>query len=322
MKEKRFPAVLIVCLLAFLLTAGCGALYLVWNFTSLIPRVGSVTPNAKVYAFPLGNMTGYRYVLYRDDEIVYRSIVEDVPPYIFEHDGIFVISQGDGYTNAETYDPKNDSWGSERVTGFLNPFAKTQHLITKPVYAGESNCACAWDISAGDGGLWYWAVNDTQGELIWDGTSETPPEFEGDDTFLTVYYTEEGQEFCYEFAPESGWRSYDYALYENRTVYVEQLTDFFTLYYMEFPESARTTGFVNTEPTELTDCNSAYFRAKAEVSIPYDLVTFRFELHGYDIENWEVTFSQKDDPEGAAQTVYMTGDGVTICVLDGRGTAL
>ena len=297
------------------------AAYLVWN-VGLHHQGGSMTPYADVYSFQVENAPGWRYVLRNDNGILYRSGLCLEPVYIYEENGTLIVLDAPGSESAECYDlATGEAWTQQEFV-WRNPFAKTKNIITKPIYAGNSRHAQAWDISAEDGGFWCWLVNDTQGEPIWDGTSETPPEFEGDDTFLTVYYTEEGQEYCYEFSPEEGWRSYDYALFEDRTVYVEQLTDLFTLYNVELPENVRTTGFTNTEPVELTDCNSAYLRAKAEVKIPYDLVTFRFEVHGYDIAYWEVTFSQKNDPDGAAQTIYMDNSGVTLYVLDGRGTDL
>jgi hypothetical protein len=68
------------------------------------------------------------------------------------------------------------------------------------------------------------------------------------------------------------------------------------------------------------DCNDAYLRAKNEVSIPYDLVTFRFDFritNGYaQVDRWEVTFSTKDDPTAQNAIVYMDGDGVTELVVE------
>ena len=112
---------------------------------------------------------------------------------------------------------------------------------------------------------------------------------------------------------------------DDNKVYVEQLTDIIDYHdvmndALNSGSNVKTTGFVNTKPVDLEDCNSAYMHAKNEITIPYDLVTFRFDFRLQnniaEIIGWEVTFSTKDDPTAPKEIVYMNGDGVTELVVE------
>ena len=175
--------------------------------------------------------------------------------------------------------------------------------------------------------LYGWAVYDAWGEELWSSFSITKPEVIQSGEEISLIYTarDEIQESVYLFWPREGKRSYDYHLYENGTVYVEQLMKDFNFYFIDYDNQiADRNNFVNTEPCgELHPLDEVYLRAKKEINIPYSLVTFRAdyilnsEEESVDFRYWEVTFSQMDNPEGKTQIVYLTGDGKTVLILDG-----
>ena len=172
-------------------------------------------------------------------------------------------------------------------------------------------------MSVGDEPHWCWIAKDDKGAILWSEESETAPEVQEDDENFTIFYTQEGMPLCMEFDPVNSESSYNYALFEDGTVYVEQLIDWLQPEdYDDTDKIMQESGFINTEPAEeITGCNAAYLRAKNEVTIPYDLVTFKGQVGSGNIYRWMVTFSMKNNSDAPAQSVFMGEDGVTFLIL-------
>ena len=330
--DKRTLKLLI--LVAGILTIGMTAYYLVWNFTGLLPRVGSATEYATVYQVKYEGLTGYCYEVHNETKTIYRSMIES-QPYIFQ-DGRDVIVK---LQYADEYYFYNLDTEKERVVTrkeyeelfpikWYYPFTtveKTQITKLNP----EMDDVLVLEAVSKYDAHWYWFVTNPDAGMnedpFWfDGESETLPVCTQEGDIRTIFYTEEGQSRCKEFNSKTGWDSYAYNLYDDNKVYVERLTDIMDYYAvmndaLNSGSNLKTTGFVNTQPVNIIDCNDAYMHAKNEVTIPYDLVTFRFDFrlpnNIAEIIGWEVTFSTKDDPTAPKEIVYMNGDGVTELVV-------
>lgn len=331
MDDKRTLKLLI--LLAGLLTIGSTAYYLVWNFTDILPRVGSVTEYATVFQVQYNGATGYCYEIHNETETIYRSPI-DTAPYIRQsgRDVIVKLQGADEYYiyNLDTEKERvitMDEYEEKYPILWYYPFTyleKRQFTELNP----ENDDVLVLEASSSFDDYWYWFIKDHYGDsdeqLFWLGESETLPECTREGDIRTVFFTEEGQTRCKEFNSKTGWESHIYNLYDDNKVYVEQLTDILNYYDGMYDDlysnrNVKTTGFVNTKPVKIGDCNEAYMHAKNEVSIPYDLVTFRFDFwienNIAQVDRWEVTFSTKDDPTAPNAVVYMNGDGVTELVV-------
>ena len=282
-------------------------------------KVGSVTDYATVYSYRIAGKTLYRYEIRNDSGVIDRSEISDAIPYIWqEGDQVRLHVKEDGDVYIFDYDlPTGTFTRSSANYTFLDPFSKIQKVKTVQL---DTNCknALVYDISAQGEPSWFWYAMESDDKTGWDwsGESTTVPRVEPSADGFTIFYTQDGLSLCKEFDTENCTSSHEYALFEDDRVYVEQAIG--TMQTEDYPDdTAKTSGLVNTEPIEIADCNAAYLRAKAEVTIPYDLVTFlgNVDLDAMKISYWAVTFSQKDDQtNGVYQTVHMDGEGRTICV--------
>lgn len=332
MDDKR--TLKLIILLAGLLSIGATAYYLVWNFTEILPRVGSTTEYATVFQVEYNGMTGYCYEIHNETETVYRSPI-DLMPYIRQSGRDVIVK----IQSVNEYYIYNLDTGKERVITteeyeerypiiWYYPFTsleKTKFTELNP----ENNDVLVLETRSKLDDYWYWFLQDPDGgtkeEPFWlAGESETLPVCTQEGDIRTIFFTEEGQPSCKEFNTKTGWESNTYKLYDDNKVYVEQLTEILNYYDGMYDDlysnrNVKTTGFVNTQPVKIGDCNEAYMHAKNEVSIPYDLVRFRFDFQINDyyaqVDRWEVTFSMKDDPGAPNAVVYMNGDGVTELVV-------
>ena len=83
--------------------------------------------------------------------------------------------------------------------------------------------------------------------------------------------------------------------------------------YKEGEAGVVTEGFVNTEPSPITNSLDAIARAKNECTVEYTRTTvFRDSIE----DMWMVNFGT--DVPGGDQSVYMTGDGVTTLIVYGE----
>ena len=321
--------VLLMILIVIIFPIG---IYLFWNFGNVMQKVGSVTDYATVYSYRIAGKTLYRYEIRNDEGVIDRSDISVAVPYIWqEGDQVRLHVKEDGEVYIFDYDlPTGTFTRSTADYVFLDPFSKIQKVKTVKL---DTNCknALVYDISAQGEPSWLWYATESgdktglnlfasksEDENCWGWSEEstTAPRVETYDDGFTIFYTQDGLSLCKEFDTKNRSSSYEYALFEDGRVYVEQAID--TMQPEDYPDdTAKTSDFVNTEPIEIADCNAAYLRAKAEVTIPYDLVTFRanVDLRAMKMSYWAVTFSQKNDPtNGTYQTVHMDGEGRTICV--------
>ena len=317
MKKTKIPAsVFFLLLIAVLLPVGA---YLLWNFGNVLPKVGSVTDHATVYSYDVGAYSLYRYEICSDTDVLVRSDLDTVPPYLWQDgDRVFLLEHDDSGTYQSCFDlTTGEEQSDDTAYAFLDPFSHIEKIKTVPVDTG-CDYAKVYDLSADGAPCWYWEALDSKhsSDWLWCGQSDTVPEVRSDEGGYTIFFTEEGLPKCQEFDLVDDSSSHDYALFEDGTIYVEQAIGSMPK-MSEFTGTFREDGFVNTEPAEIADCNAAYLRAANEVTIPYDLVTFcgDVDLTEMRIGHWAVTFGQKDDPDGASQTVFMDGDGVTYLIL-------
>ena len=317
MKENSFSVkILLAIFIVFIFPAG---IYLFWNFGNVMQKVGSVTDYATVYSYRIAGKTLYRYEVRNDEGIIDRSDISDAVPYLWQ-DGdrvmLHVKEEGDVYIFE--YDLATGRLTSSDANyTFLDPFSKIQKVKTVSLDTDCKN-ALVYDISAQGEPGWFWYAMDSEDKSGWDwsGESTTAPRVETSADGFTIFYTRDGLSLCKEFDTRDSSSSHEYALFEDGSVYVEQAIG--NMQAEDYPDdTAKTSGFVNTEPIDIADLNAAYLRAKAEVTIPYDLVTFlaNADLRAMKMSYWAVKFSQKNDPRnGEYQIVHMDGEGRTICI--------
>lgn len=308
-------------------------------------RVGSSSKLGEVYTVHLLGRKYYVWYLEdRNGNVLEHGSCAD-KPYIFEKGDTVSITYSergigtdmDYYTR--TYDLNQNPATEMEMPAerpLLDPLTYTRHKRFPVKKLVEPNAAAA-DLTLHGHPLWYWAVNDNNGEYIWSDGSLTEPTIEDFPAGFTLYYTESGdnmfanydigQPMCRDFRPESGMSSDAFAVMEDGKVLVRQALEAFDMSSVRYDESiAHYDGFVNTEPLDdpeayFVNCNAIYERAKAEVSIPYTLVLERVKLaSGVNppILAFEVVFAASDEEDSPAQTVYMDASGVTQLVLDGR----
>ena len=299
----------------------------------MLTDCGSDTEYGAVYRTKYQGHTVYQWYIFEKDNSVKDYGISAEKPYIYQDgDGICLMLQGDYHGNDTPVEVVNYSFGKEE-TEFLshNLYDRPEHSNAlkvgnnrpKTIETGVPYVEVV-DYSLYDVPLFLWTVYDTDGEIIWDGEAKYFPQFVMHDNIVTLRYQEDGLNLYQEFYPEESDFSHSYSLYENDSIYVEHLMDWLpTPWIPPYDNSiAQNDGFVNVDSTEIVGVDEAFQRAKSEVSIPYSLVTFRVIT---DISNedcpvplWEVTFSQRDDPNGAVQTVYMDGNGITLLILNGK----
>ena len=320
MKHTKTSPVIFLLVIAALLLPVSG--YLFWNFSGILPVVGSVTDHATVRSYRVGSTTLYSYTIRNDSEILESSELSEYIPYLWEKDGHVLLREMDGgEVYLYDYDLTTGSMtGCDSMPLFMNPFSTLEKNRPVPIETGVSNVKF-YEISDQGKTRWYWEAEDSDGKTAWDwcGESETKPEASENETRFTVFFTEEGMPLCREFDLESGVCSHDFSLYEDGRVYVEQAIGSMPPYL--YPDdSVLSARYVNTEPTEIEGCNDAYQIAKNEVTIPYDLVTFcgNVNIQECMIDRWAVCFFFFFKPDAAVQTVYMDGHGVTLWVSEER----
>lgn len=340
-KKHLLPAKKMLLLLLMIALVGAG--YMVYDYLGA-SRSGSSSKLGEVYATSFCGRKFYVYYLEDRNGNVLMHGMSDDKPYIFEQGDTVSITfseRGLG-TDKEywtgTYDLNQNPAVLMDETAkrpVLDPLTYTRHSRFQETDLGTPYVK-AKDISLHGHALWHWAMVDAEKETQWFEGSRTLPEVVQNGRMLTVYYTGyedenyaanvDGQALCMDFDPLDGWYSHDYALYEDGTVRVEHAMDGFSNFNVLYDEwQEKKDGFVNTEPVDDPDnfygCDMLYERAKAEVTKPYSLVTFRVDLSiGEDprILLYEVTFWGDPEDDSSATTVYMTPDGVTTRVLDGR----
>lgn len=304
--------------------------------------VGSSTKYGAVYKTKFQGETLYQwYVFGTDGSVVDYGMTTD-KPHISEDNGRvdLVLKSEDGAFMDVTNYFLDSGMVDHSIYGHSEQFSEGRLKLGRnkgiPMKSGSSY-AEVMDFTLHDIPFYCWCVRDTDGEYLWDGTSTVPPEIREVSappeaslclTIVYVYYTENGTDLCQVFYPRESDFSHVYSMYEDRTVLVEHLTELFDWYRLTYDESlAKTDGFVNVyRDKEITTVDDAYLRAKEEVTIPYSIVTFRFDINTeFEILWWEVTFSQKregsffpDDTDGQVQTVYMDKYGVTQLILNGE----
>ena len=323
MDDKNTRKLFIVWLAIVIL--GLAALYFVWLLGDVIPRAGSITGYGTVHQCEINGMKCYHYTIRNDEGIIFDSGLGSVQPYIFL-DGRDVIVLGNGRTGGYSYDLDTgeekpftyDEYKEKYPFKLLSPFTKVEKVEPVKIDTGTDDII-AYDMSAIRENYWIWSartykISDNEksaDEFRFFNTSASKPVFQVNDNVWTIYYTEGGLHKCQEYDSESRKISYDYVLYEDDSVYVEQLTELFHIWQIASDEDhIVTAGFVNTEPASIKDCNDAYLIARREVDIPYNLVTFRIDVSS-EIEFWEVTFSQKEDQDATAMAVYLNKQGIT-----------
>ena len=306
-------------------------------------RVGSSSKLGEVYATRFCGQKYYVWYLRdRNGNLLTHGMTDD-KPYIFEQGdtvSIMFSDRGIGLDLdywTDTYDLTQNpavELAEPAQRPQFDPLTYTRHKSFPAVDTG-SKYVPAKDISLNGHELYHWALQAEDGEVEWFEGSNTLPVAETADDCITVRYTGyddliyasnvEGQPYLMYFWPEDGYYSYDYAEFENGTVLVEQAIGNFSNYKILFDDwQEKTDGFVNTEPVDDPEnfygCIKLYERAKAEVTKPYSLVTFRVDMtigENPQILLYEITFTSDPDDPAAATTVYMTPDGVTTRVLDG-----
>ncbi len=314
-KSSKTPRIL----LALAVTLPC-AVYLLWTFANIPPHVGSVTDYGTVYAYQLDGYTLYQSVIRNDSGVIDTGIIGYEVPYIYQDGDTVILAETSGFEQDYTvYDLKTgtilDFVNHAPAPRLRNPFSKIEHVKTVKVDTGTPYVQ-VYDLSAKGEPLWYWKTADSNWDELWCDRSETAPEIKADGDLLTVFFTEEGLPKCREFNVATGHSSYDYVLYEDGRIYVEQaIDDIETEDYDETGKQVQTTGFVNTVPKEIADLIDAYLRAKDEVTIPYDLVRIHanYSLDGFTA--WEIIFSDKSDPDTALARVFMDNDGIPYLIL-------
>lgn len=316
---------MVLSILVPLMLLGLGWL----SYDILGTRVGADTKYGAVYKTRLHGETLYQWYVFHRDGTVWESGITNLKPYIYENDNVITCLQKceddgiDTYVIARNYDLDSGS-----ISEFLE---EEQPVFSRRLWLGwnsgkkvdsGSELVEIKDLTLHNTPLYDWCVYDTDKEILWYDTSEMLPEVTENNGEIILTYQEEGRVCCRAFVPEERDFSHAYYLCENDSVYVEQAMAPFDWYHLEYKdEIARTADFNNIYRTEITDLYDAYECARAEVTIPYTLVTTRVDLQAMEIICWEVTFSQKDDPDGQVQTVYLNSAGQTLLILDGRPNA-
>ena len=339
-KKQMSPAKKMLLLLIPILLVAVG--YGVYDYLGG-SRVGSSTKLGEVYTT---RFCGFKcYVWYLEDRhgnVLTHGIGTD-RPYIYEVGDTVSITfsePGLGFDNdwwTDTYDLTQNPASVMEETAerpMLDLLTYTGHKKFQKVEVGSEDIPVI-DISLHEHPLYHWGMVGKDGELEWFDGSPTVPELKGDDSHIEVYYTgyddpnyacgEQGMPSMRWFEPENGYFSDEFVLVEDGAVRLRMAADTFHAANIVYDESrARYDGFVNTEPAahpEELGLVQLYELAKKEVTKPYSLVEFRFQI-GYgvnpEIYNNEVAFIDDPDDRSTGQTVYMDAQGVTWMVLDGR----
>ena len=335
-KPRLHPARKMLLLLIPILSVAVA--YAVYDYLGA-SRVGSSSKLGEVYSTRFAGHKGYVWCLRDRNGNVLTHGMSDDKPYIFEKGDTVSITfseRGFGLDNeyyTETYDLTQNPAAvldepAERP--LLDLLTYTGHRRFPDVDTGSAYIPVK-DITLNGHTLYHWGMQGENGELEWSQGSKTIPEVVSDGQEIEVYYTgyadsfyatdADGQAYLMYFEPESGWCSHDYALFEDGRVKVEQAMGSYSFHNILYYDG-KTDGFVNDGPVEDPDnfygCIPVYERAKAEVTKPYDLVTFRIDLTmgtNPEILSYEVTFADEETDDRTI--VYLTADGETLLVLDG-----
>ncbi len=331
-KKKTHPAVKVLSLFIPLLLI---LLFLILRNIAGF-RTGSDTKYGAVCMTIFQGKIFYQWCVFNPDGSVRDSDITMWKPYIWEKDDhvkllltttdpeMLGLNEKKDYFNRyyRCYDFPPD--GGDMEEGFpdipeiSNNLKLDFHAVSK--MKTNSPYVEVYDCSFHHVPWYYYIAFDVDHEEAQNEFSDTLPEVqEQPNGKLHIIYTShyDHTERLSIFDPQGEDFSYDYILYENRTVFLEDhVGDFY--FTPDAYHHAHTDHFINTEPCEiLTSLEDVYFRARNEISIPYSLVTFCRQGILYP-SYWKVTFSQMDHPEKESQTVYLTGEGITVLLLDGK----
>lgn len=306
-------------------------------------RIGSDTDFGVVCKLNFQGQKGYHWYILNKDGTVKDDDFTTAEPYIWQ-DGnriSLALQEHDGekfpsdmfFRNAEFLNYYLDNEEIDTVPQEVPAISKKLEVRSEKIEAVESGSEYVkinrFVVPEIQNSLYSWAVCDAWGEELGNEFSTTLPEvIPQDNGSIQLFYTErdENEESVQIFNPQESDFSHSYHTEKNRTVFIEQAFEYFNFYMINYDESiARRENFVNNDfIEEICSIEDAYVRAKNEVTIPYSLVTFRCdfiindEYQKVDFWFWEVTFSQMDNPDGEAQTVYLDSLGKTILILDGK----
>jgi len=304
-------------------------------------RIGSDTDFGAVCKLNYQGQSLYHWYIFNEDGTVKDDDITTAEPYIWQ-DGnriSLALQERDGkdfksdmfFQNAEFQYYYLDDDEIDLTPVEVPAISKKLEVRSEKIEAVESGSEYVrinrFVVPEIQNSLYSWAVCDAWGEELWDDFSTIPPVVIADGDEIELFYQErdENQESVMIFHPQDGHFSHSCHTEENRTVYVEQAMEIFDFPSMEYDEKfAETENFVNTDTCQkICSVDDAYLRAKNEVTIPYDLVTFRTDFaipnHEVEFRYWEVTFSSlKKFPNSKIQTVYLTGDGKTVLILNGK----
>ena len=174
-------------------------LYLVWTFTSLIPRVGSATKLATVYEVKLGDEKQYAFSLKnREGKTFFCSAFAPNRPYIYEDGDRLIILEYDSKKETYCYDLHYLYFCPAERKLFLNPFTKVEKVDVEKLETGFK-AAEAYEIDFNTEDKYFWKVKDNEGKVILSDYSETVPRFEGNEELIMVQYTKDNVEMTKDF---------------------------------------------------------------------------------------------------------------------------